>query len=93
MKLNKEQQKKLLEKLQESWPAPKACSVCKHNEWDISDIIFELREFHGGNMVIGGKSNITPVVYATCRNCGNTLFFNALKLDLIEKNAEEPDKK
>lgn len=92
MKLNNEQQKKLVDKLNEVWQPPKTCSVCGQNQWEISDIIFELREFHGGGMAIGGHSSITPVVHATCKKCSNTLFFNALKLGLINKDESKSDK-
>ena len=60
MKLNERQQKKLIKKLSEVWAKPKSCPVCGQNEWDVSDTIFELREFHDGSMVIGGQSKITP---------------------------------
>ncbi|MBI5077718.1 hypothetical protein HZB94_05075 [Candidatus Falkowbacteria bacterium] len=92
MKLNDEQQKKLIEKLNEVWQQPKICSVCGHNQWDVSDRIFELREFHGGGMVIGGQSSITPIVHATCKNCSHTLFFNALKIGLIDKDVNSTSK-
>jgi len=84
MKLNEEKQKKLIEKLNEIWKQPKSCSVCGQNQWDVSDMIFEIREFNGGNLIIGGKSIISPVIQVTCKNCSNTLLFNALKLGLIE---------
>jgi hypothetical protein len=41
-------------------------------------MIYELREFHGGNMVIGGNSSIVPLVPVTCKVCGNTVLFNPL---------------
>ncbi|MFH1443850.1 MAG: hypothetical protein ABIG34_00475 [Candidatus Peregrinibacteria bacterium] len=91
MKLNDDQQKKLVEKLNKVWVPPKTCPVCGQNEWDLSGVVFELREFHGGGMVIGGKSSLTPVVHATCKNCSHTLFFNALKLGLISKDEPKPD--
>jgi len=88
MKLDVNQQKKLLGRLSEVWQQPKSCAVCGHNEWDVSDIIFELREFNSGNLIIGGQSSISPVVQVNCRNCGHTLFFNAIKFGLLEKNDE-----
>jgi hypothetical protein len=78
MKLTEEQHKKLLEHLQKHWKAPVACSICRSNDWDINGMIYELREFHGGNMVIGGNSSIVPLVPVTCKVCGNTVLFNPL---------------
>jgi len=85
MKLTEEQRKKLLEKLNEVWRQPRTCTVCGRNEWDVSEIVFELREFHGGDMIIGGQSAIAPLIQISCKNCSHTLLFNAIKLGLIEK--------
>jgi len=85
MKLTEEQKNNLMNKLNENWIPPKSCSVCGHNEWEVSDMLFEVREFHGGNMVIGGQSSIIPVIPTTCKYCGSVLFFNAIKIGIISK--------
>jgi len=38
--------------------------------------IFQLSEFHEGNLVVGGP--LIPVIPVTCTNCGNTVLVNAL---------------
>lgn len=86
MKLNDEQRKKAVEKLIVFLSTP--CNACQHREWILNDKIFELREFEGGNLVIGGKSSVFPVIPVTCKQCGNTLFFNAIQLGLIERSDE-----
>jgi predicted nucleic-acid-binding Zn-ribbon protein len=86
MKLSEAQRKKMIDYIQEKWVLPTKCPVCKQNDWNVSSEVYEIREFHGGGMVIGGKSVIAPLVPVTCYNCGNTLLFNALiaKLDIKE---------
>lgn len=77
MKLNEAQYKQLLEHLQGKWTAPATCPVCRGNDWDVTTIIYELREFHGGSMVIGGSS-LVPISPITCKSCGNTVLINPL---------------
>lgn len=89
MKLTDDQQKELIEKLNLIWKN-KICDVCSEKSWNINDTIFELREFQGGGMVIGGNSSIQPLISMTCNNCGNTKFLNAIKLGIT--NPQEPQK-
>jgi hypothetical protein len=78
MILTDEERKKINDFLEKNWASPQNCSVCHKNSWNISPEVFELRSFHGGSMVIGGKSGIVPLILITCDNCGNTIFINAL---------------
>jgi hypothetical protein len=78
MKLTDAQHKQLLEHLKRTWKAPVSCPVCRANDWEVSPDIYELREFHGGSMVIGGSSTIIPIAPVTCKTCGNTVLFNPL---------------
>ena len=93
MKLNQEQKEKLITKLEQpGWG--NACAVCKQSHWNISDTIFELREFQSGNLVIGSQSIIYPVIAMTCANCGNTVFLNAIIMGVLEpQEAKQEDKK
>ena len=83
MKLTKEQTSKLLSQLNDWRKSAKPCVICGQSSWAVNDTIFELREFNEGNLVIGGKCAIMPLVPVTCNNCGNTLFFNAIKLGVV----------
>lgn len=78
MKLNAAQHSQLVAHLAGKWKAPVSCSVCKSNDWDVPIEVYELREFHGGNMVIGGGSSLIPVSPVTCKVCGNTVLINPL---------------
>ena len=86
MKLTPEQQKKAIEVITPQMSV--LCDICSNQDWVLNDRIFELREFQGGNLVIGGQSAVFPVIALSCRKCGKTFFFNALVLGLIEINDE-----
>ena len=77
MKLDFEQKEKVKQLLDEKTSEKVLCPVCGHKEWNLSDTIFEIREYHGGDF-IAGKGSIVPVIVLTCTNCGNSLFFNAI---------------
>ena len=83
MKLTNEQQQKVIQKLQHF--LINHCSCNAHN-WILNDKVFELREFQGGGLVIGGESSVFPVITVTCKDCGNTYFFNAILLGAVEKS-------
>lgn len=78
MKLNESQHQKLLTHVQTKWKAPATCPVCKSNDWEVPKEVYELREFHGGGMVLGGASSIIPITPVTCKVCGNTVLINPL---------------
>ena len=73
MKLTKEQTSKLLSQLNDWRKSSKPCVICGQSSWAVNDTIFELREFNEGNLVIGEKCAIMPLVPVICNNCGNTL--------------------
>jgi hypothetical protein len=53
--------------------------------WTISDTIYELREFFGGKFTQSTLSGRTfPVVPIVCNKCGNTIFLNAVSLNIIK---------
>ena len=67
---------KFINHLKEKWKGS-ACPLCKTGNWTVSDKVYELREFHDGNMVIGGGP-IVPIVPVTCDNCGTTILVNSI---------------
>jgi transcription elongation factor Elf1 len=82
--LTDKQKEILKKKLDEIVKQPITCAVCNNTTWSIADSIFEIREFHGGSMVIGGKSRIVPIIIMSCSVCGQILFFNAMSLGIVE---------
>lgn len=79
-----------IQHLNTTW-GEKPCPMCGSNNWTVSDKIYELREFHDGNLVIG-SGPIYPVIPVSCNNCGNSVFVNALISGAIEKPTSEPNK-
>lgn len=92
MKLTKEQASSVISKFNNDKDKRRPCSLCGGNSWNLNNTIFELKEFTGTNMIIGGGISLFPVLVVTCNNCGNTLFLNAIKQGVIEPDKEEPQK-
>lgn len=82
LRLSSDNIKALLAKLNKTL---KPCGACGSGKWKITDTVFELREFNQGGLVVGGGSQLLPVIALMCDVCGNTLLFNALILDLVER--------
>lgn len=77
---------KVIKYLQKKWRGS-GCPMCGGNQWNVPEKIFELREFNDGNLMIGGPNGaVLPVIPITCRNCGNTVFINALFAGLLEED-------
>jgi len=74
---------KLISHLKTKWQG-RRCPLCNQGKWNVSDKVFELREYHGGGLVVGGTP-IIPVVPVTCDNCGNTVLVNAIVSEAIQK--------
>jgi len=85
-KLTEEQKRILSERLTHLREI--SCQSCGSKNWIASEKIFEMREFRGGNLVIGGNSAVLPVVPVTCAECGQTIFFNALSLGLLNSKKD-----
>lgn len=76
---------KVINFIQTKWHN-KMCPMCQNSNWSVSDQVFEMREFNGGNLVISGDSSIIPVIPITCSNCGNIIFVNAILAGLVKNN-------
>lgn len=68
-----------------------SCPMCGKGPWSVQDKVFELTEFHDGNMVIGGT--LIPVVPVTCNNCGYTVVVNAILSGAIQPPSPPQEKK
>jgi len=62
------------------------CTLCHGQKiwWDTT--VFE---FHEYDKVINAKKRLMPVVIATCQNCGQIYFFDAIKMGLIDPKTGE----
>ncbi len=77
---------KFLQHLEEKW-AGRPCAQCGVAAWRVHDAIFELRQYTGANVVIGGP--IVPVIPVFCANCGNTVLVNAILAEAVERPGAE----
>ena len=73
---------KVISHLKEKWKG-RNCPMCGIGNWNVSDKIFEVREFNGGDLILGGTP-IIPVVPVTCSNCGNIIMVNAIISGAVE---------
>lgn len=94
MEFTSEQMEAITSALDDLWSEESSgCWVCGENDWTIPPFLMELREFHGGPVVVG-RSRYVPLLVVTCKNCGNTVTFNAFVLGILdpaEGIPEEPE--
>ncbi len=76
---------KVIRFLKEKWQG-RTCPMCQAGNWSVSDQVFEMREFHNGNFVLGGNSSIIPIIPVTCANCGHIIFVNAIVAGFVGNN-------
>jgi hypothetical protein len=86
MKLAKDQISLFLNRLEENWPDPKTCPVCRNTTWDTIDIVFELKGYESKSQP-STTPTIMPVVPVTCKTCGNTVLFNLISMGVLEKRS------
>ncbi len=82
---------KLIDNLKKKWNSG-VCPMCGSSKWSISETIYELREFHGGDLVLG-RENVYPIIPVMCSNCGNAIMVNALIAGVIKREDFEDDEK
>jgi hypothetical protein len=61
--------------ISEKW-GQRACPMCGKGPWNVGDRSFQLTEFNGGNMVVGGP--VIPVFAVTCANCAHVVLVNSI---------------
>lgn len=84
---------KMISYLTEKWGVID-CPMCRKGPLQIQDKVFQLNEYHQGNLVVGGP--LVPVIPVTCINCGYTLLVNALiskSIDLAVASEAVPETK
>lgn len=82
--------KKVIAFLSEKWGS-RDCPMCGKGPWEVQDRVFQLTEFHQGNIVIGGP--LVPVIPVTCTNCGHTVLVNAIISGGIQPEPESHGEK
>lgn len=92
MRLSEEQRKELVKKLYDLWKGARECPICQNTKWNISDTVFEIREFYEGVVVGGKETGIQPVITITCETCGYTILLNAINLGFVNPSQVQQDK-
>jgi hypothetical protein len=77
--------------LQSTWKNP--CPMCGAQAWGVNEFIYELREYKESAVIVGEPSPILPVIAVICNNCGNTIFVNAIKANLLDSSEESQNGK
>lgn len=81
-----------MEWLNKNWRTPKACAVCRNNNWTVSESLTLMpRLIRDGKDTVGGL--VYPVFLVTCGICGYTMFFNALVAGLLPQDSEDKKEK
>ena len=73
---------RMIAHLRDKWKG-RNCPLCGEGGWQVQDKAFELREFHGCTMVLGGP--VIPLIPITCSNCGNTVLVNAISAGVLDR--------
>lgn len=76
MAMNDDVKAKLIRHLEDKWSDQK-CPMCGHSSWNVPSEIYEIREFYGGDIIVG-PIPIVPLLPVTCSNCGNTILINSI---------------
>lgn len=72
----------------EKWTASKICPICATNTWSITEVL-EIKQYEGGNIVLGGGTATYPVFHVMCANCGYTHTFNAVISGVVKQSSPE----
>jgi predicted nucleic-acid-binding Zn-ribbon protein len=76
-----------MEWLNKNWHTPKACPICKQNNWAVSESLALLPRLVKDAME--APNLVYPVFLVTCGTCGYTLFINALVAGLLPQEKKE----
>ena len=83
MDLSIEQKNKFIKFINEKWPEPQICPVCKAQQWVIPDFIYEVHEVRPRNVRM---TKMTPLIEIICGSCGYTIFLNAFVSGIYEED-------
>lgn len=82
---SKEKQDIALKWLEDKWPR-KVCDICGNMNWNLFQSMIVPMNFENGRIVDG---KVMPQVAVVCANCGNTKFFSAVLVGILNPGSEE----
>lgn len=77
--------KKALEWINEKCPNL-ICECCQQKSWILTEDMVMPMPFVGGGLIVGGPTY--PQVMIVCTVCGNTKYFNAVVMGVVEKEGK-----
>jgi RNase P subunit RPR2 len=84
MSSNVDVSRKVMNWIDEKWPDERrTCEVCGTKKWGIQTHFTTPLVFDGAVRLEG---SVYPAVTVICDNCGNTKFFNAVKMKVFPEN-------
>lgn len=72
---------KVVQHLVATWGKDRACPMCGHKGWAVSEMIVEMREFQERSLF--AERNVFPAIPVTCANCATSQFVNAVQIGLV----------
>lgn len=88
--LSQEQREKIVAWLK-ARNAPRACSVCGHNNWTVADHLVAPPIFRPNVISLGGPAY--PQAMLICANCAHTIYFNAVVMGVVTEPEKPSEKK
>jgi hypothetical protein len=78
-----EEKQRVIQWINEKCPNLK-CECCGSQRWSLNEHIIAPVNLENGSLALGGSMTMTPQVILTCSNCGNTKYFNAVMIGLLQ---------
>ena len=88
-KLSQDQKEKAANFINERWKGAKNCPVCDNKEWTLAEHTVTSLVIRGND--IQGSGTTYPMVMAICTNCGDTRFFSAVRMGIMDMAWEEEE--
>ncbi len=80
---------KFIEFINAKW-GQRSCPMCAAYDWSVQDVVYGVRGYLPWLLPNGGPT--VPVIPVVCKNCGNTIFVNAIISGIIASQDGEEAK-
>jgi len=89
-RMSKAETQDVMVRLNNLQPNPPPCAFCGKKKWVVENVMTEVRALQNAmpSLILHRGSNPPsqlkmPLIQLACRNCGNSLFFNAVRLGVV----------
>lgn len=87
MELDAKHKEAALAYINDKWPAPQECPVCRSTEWQLMDEVYQILQYRP----LTEPMAIIPTIITLCENCAYMMVFNAMWIGIVEEDAEAED--